>query len=323
MSDIHNMRIRDGVDNTLIVEVNTLKELRTFDPTLLTVQASALTKLTDIETAIQAVETNQTDKTQFSKITDGTNDLVINADGSINVSPSDYYLEAARGNISGVSMIAFSSRSTEITNTGFSDVWALPGNLVFPTGAESWEVVSDNANDTAAGSGLQTVLITSLDTDFVEQSQIVTMNGTTAVALTGTHYRAVRMVGLTFGGVGPLGVTTGKITLQVSGGGAVRDAIPADGTLCTNSHYTVPAGKSAFFTQSQVYTQKNEDVEIRLRFTQGETGPYLFGGSVPFYQGSSVAPFRTGLLLPEKSDVFYQAKAQTQRLPFRLLLSLK
>ena len=38
-----------------------------------------------IITGLGNIETNQTDKSQFTRITDGTDDLAVNADGSINV----------------------------------------------------------------------------------------------------------------------------------------------------------------------------------------------------------------------------------------------
>jgi len=75
-----------------------IRQFKLQDATLATVQATVLTtgavsvndsdantKLTDIETAINAIETNQNDKTQFTKITDGTDDLAINASGEASV----------------------------------------------------------------------------------------------------------------------------------------------------------------------------------------------------------------------------------------------
>jgi hypothetical protein len=76
MSDIHNQFILDKITK-ISAEVNSLRELKVQDSSLVTLQTTSvtlqtqsLTKLNDIETAIQAVETNQTDKSQYTKISD-------------------------------------------------------------------------------------------------------------------------------------------------------------------------------------------------------------------------------------------------------------
>ena len=88
---IRQHKLQDGVDDTLLAEVNASKELHVADSSLITlgaasitlqtnslsVQTASLSQLVDIETAIAAVETNQTDKSQMAQITDGTNEADI------------------------------------------------------------------------------------------------------------------------------------------------------------------------------------------------------------------------------------------------------
>ena len=64
MSLLRQNKIQDGTDSTRLAEVNSLGELRVTDPSLITVQNSALTKLTEIDTAIDGIATTQTDKSQ-------------------------------------------------------------------------------------------------------------------------------------------------------------------------------------------------------------------------------------------------------------------
>lgn len=49
--------------------------------------------------------------------------------------------------------------------------------------------VSTNAQDSANGTGIRTIHIDTLDENYILTSQVVTLNGTTPVALTGTILR--------------------------------------------------------------------------------------------------------------------------------------
>jgi hypothetical protein len=68
--DIKNT-IAGGVTNTNLAEVNATNEL--------------LVKDADVETAVGGVSTALTDGSQVTKVTDGTDNLEVNTDGSINV----------------------------------------------------------------------------------------------------------------------------------------------------------------------------------------------------------------------------------------------
>ena len=140
------------------------------------------------------------------------------------------------------------------TATAPEDVWAgsLLGTLnginhkliPLPTAAVSMEVVSDSANDTAAGTGARTVLVNYLDTDFVAKSATITMNGTTGVAMPEAVRRRNGMVILTTG-TNPRGTNAGNISLRATGGaGATYGYIRAGAGFEQSSLYTVPAGRT-------------------------------------------------------------------------------
>jgi len=78
MSDIHNNYIIDPVVPARKLEINASREAQISD-------TDGLSKLTDLETRLTAIEANQTDKTQFTKVTDGTNNLTIKPNGSVPV----------------------------------------------------------------------------------------------------------------------------------------------------------------------------------------------------------------------------------------------
>ena len=222
---------------------------------------------------------------------------------------TDYIIEVNRGNIPGASMVGVVGQNDQIGQT-FTDVWMSSTSLTYPTAAESWEVVSDNANDTAAGSGARTLTINTLSDTYTEQTQTVTLNGTTPVALTGTHFRCGFgcMSILTAGGTYQSSVSAGKITLRVASAGAARSILAAGNTSDFGSHYTVPAGKSALFVQSSIFAPKNEDITVRTRFSFGASSQFFIGGSANVYQSSLIFPFKAGLLLPEKSEFVSEAR---------------
>lgn len=224
------------------------------------------------------------------------------------IGAAEFYLEVTRGNVDGQAMVGVVAQNDAIT-TSFTDMWAGGGQLVYPTSAESLEIVSGSANDTSAGTGARTVVVNSLDASYNEQSQTVTLNGTTPVALTGTHFRTNRMFAATAGTVSQNGVAAGDITLRVASAGATRGVIKAGKTGAMSSHYTVPLGKTAVFLQSSGFAVKNEDITVRTRFQIGGAGIFFIGGEANLYQGNYIFPFLAGLVLPEKSEFMFEVKS--------------
>ena len=68
------------------------------------------------------------------------------------------------------------------TGTSPFTVCEMAKQYIWPISAQQMEVVStDNTNDKAGGTGVQTVCIAYLDSALVEKTTTVIMNGTTAV----------------------------------------------------------------------------------------------------------------------------------------------
>lgn len=108
--------------------------------------------------------------------------------------------------------------------------------------ATALEIVSSDAADTAAGGGARTVLVEGVAGDGTAESQVATMNGTTAVALSGTWLGVNRLTVLTSGATK---VANGNIHVRDSGGGTVRFEY-AGASLFTRGSYT-----GAFMTPNQ------------------------------------------------------------------------
>lgn len=169
-------------------------------------------------------------------------------DNKLEVASTNYAYEIARGKITGARSFAKMGYNGDI-DTAEEDLWNQGGKYVFPTGATAMEIVSGSANDASAGTGIQQVRITYLDANFVEQTEVVTLNGVGAVAMVGTPLRvnAVRAYR-----VGVNKVAAGNILVRGAGGGATYRAINTGQTRGRALIYTVPAGKDLYLTDSNI-----------------------------------------------------------------------
>ncbi len=211
-------------------------------------------------------------------------------------------LEIAKGNVPGESIVPLNARILSTAGTlTFDDLWSVGGLLSYPTAAESWEIVSDSASDAAAGTGARTVTVNSLDANYVQQSQSVTMNGLTPVALTGTHYRPRSIIVTAPAGTGL--TNAGTITLRVAGAGAIRDSIIPSVSVSKSTHITVPAGKSYYLQRITPFVPKNEDGIVTLSFRTSDVGaPWLSTVYMSLYQ--AVASIPTSFeRFTEKTDI--------------------
>jgi hypothetical protein len=137
-------------------------------------------------------------------------------------------------------------RNSDIDTAAPETIWASGGSYAYPDAAETVEIVSDDANDTSAGTGARTVMLYCLDSDWMEITQSATLNGTSAVSLATDCIRYNRMI-VTSAGSG--GTNAGNLTLRVESGGATRAYIVAGKAQTQLALYTVPGGKTAYLSE--------------------------------------------------------------------------
>ena len=193
--------------------------------------------------------------------------------------------------------------------TTFQDVWGGGGVMVLPTGAETYELVSANANDTAAGTGARSVLVETLDASGIIQSQIVATNGGTAT-VTGTHTfpRSIIVIDS-----GSNQTNVGDITLQVAGGGNVRSVIIADEGLSKDSHYKVPLNAEFHITDLDYHAGVNaKQVIARSRIMLDGTNIWVSTSRLPFGEISFTRNFdEVSARFPTGTIIKYDAKVDT------------
>ena len=97
-----------------------------------------------------------------------------------------FNLQVARGQIPWHQSVVVFGYNSDV-DTSVETVWPYGGLLQFPDTALQMKVSSDNANDTAAGTGARTVYVKGLNADHDVISEIVSLNGQTAVLTTNSY----------------------------------------------------------------------------------------------------------------------------------------
>lgn len=158
-------------------------------------------------------------------------------------------LWVAMDRVPGVSPVNKFGRNTDIdTATTPEDLWGGGGVYAgFPENtAEPIEVLSDSASDASAGVGARTVVIQGLNSDWLETSEAITLNGLTPVQSVNT-YRRVHTMRVATSGSSVFNVGTITVRHATTEANVFLTMVPnTNQTNC--SAYTVPAGKSAYLT---------------------------------------------------------------------------
>lgn len=227
------------------------------------------------------------------------NERAIDTYKGISTGSHDYLMNVGFGLVPGHRRVTALGNNPDVD--GVEDVWTGGGTYPWMTGATALEIVSDNAADASAGTGARTVLINGLDATWTEVSQVVTLNGTTAVAIPTSLYR-IQSALIMSAGSGK--VNAGILTIRDSGGGTTRAIIPAGYGITRQSQFTVPLGytlsvNSIFLSINRVTPAP---VATVATFIQSSNGFYR----LPLEIGVNGNPYRhdglPGIILPEKTD---------------------
>jgi hypothetical protein len=238
--------------------------------------------------------------------------LVDRVTGTPSDNVKDFRTAALIDKVGGARGFVITGHSPSIQTTDAPHLlWDAKISYPFQTSAQSLEVVSDSASDSAAGTGARTVVVTTLDSSYVEQTQVVTLNGMTPVALTGTHIHLNSFVVISSGSASS---NVGNLSVRVAGAGALQGHIPIGKSIQRALKYTVPAGKvlviDNFYLNAITFSGATARVTLNFN-VRLENGTILV--SQENYLSSTNAPFSitlpTGIRVEEKTTVFTQVQA--------------
>lgn len=150
--------------------------------------------------------------------------------------------------------------------------------IPFPNQAgEQCTLVSDNANDTSAGTGARTVKVHYLDASGNYTHEIVTMNGTTPVNMTATNLRFVQQITVqtlgTFGGKNAGNITIYSTTTPAN----IFARIVAGNNVSMSTARMVPNGYTFWLKGINISATASKPVSARITATCDHGGVYTSG----------------------------------------------
>lgn len=163
---------------------------------------------------------------------------------------TDTTIQSGSGNEAAGQVTGTTSGSKRLLDTGSTpeDVWG-PGGLYtgqpeHSVAADTVDVSSSSANDTSAGTGARTIRLSGLDENWAEQTEDITMNGTTDVVSVNQWKRVNRVIVLTAGSGGS---NAGLIEVEYTSTPATVFAqVPIGTNQSVIAALTVPAGKTMY-----------------------------------------------------------------------------
>ena len=148
-----------------------------------------------------------------------------------------------------------------------------------PSAGEQMQLFSNNVNDTAGGTGVQEVLIHYLDSNGVDQLEVVATNGG-AVDTIATDMMFIQDIHSTK--VGSNNVAEGIIDIRSKATPAnIFNMIDAGGNMSLTISKMVPANKTLYITQWSASATGKQRVTMRLRSTDHHN--ILYDGNFPVF----------------------------------------
>lgn len=126
------------------------------------------------------------------------------------------------------------------------------------TSAEALKVVSGSANDDVGGTGATQITIVGLDGDYAAQTEVVSMNGTTAVTTSNSFLRVNEAY------VSAGATNAGVITVKDNGATNTLLQIDAGDGDAHAAKYTVPAGYTYYMIQWHGSEVSNQGTEFAI-----------------------------------------------------------
>jgi len=157
-------------------------------------------------------------------------------------SPDDFDLEVSRSAISGMTSVNKFGKNADI-DIGTEDVWGGGGTWVAPTVARLHNLTSGSVNDAAAGTGARTIRIYGLDTNYLEITEDLILNGLANVSTVLSYTFMSRIIVLT---AGSGGTNAGLITATAATDATITITVQIGKAQSQLAIYQVPAGKTAY-----------------------------------------------------------------------------
>ena len=255
-----------------------------FNPSLTTVEediwsAGGLYVFPTAATAMEVVSSSATDNDKGTQIHDGG---ATDADGStttLKVTGENFSTTTAVGDLVILDKAGTTPEWGYVTAVTSNTVLTCAGG--FSSGGTGASRTTYHVVDVSATTGIHAVRIEYLDTSWASKSEIVILDGDTAVDLIGAPYRINSFRSIS---VGTTAGAVGNITLEANGAGQDYSYITLGYTRARNCVYTVPAGKTLYpicWHAGFATTDKSaECARIRVKANLVGSTAFIMGGVV-------------------------------------------
>ena len=235
--------------------------------------------------------------------------------GRVVTQPNDYFIAVSAGDITGSLDDRIVGRNLAVSNGTFETLWDMGGNINYLPADTQLYVSSSSAADTAV-----ILLVQGLDDNYVQKSEVVTLNGQTQVALPGLMFRISAMiVGNATTPVGDVylaeadtlvaGVPTTASKVQSKIRLSPGDAgVFASYNITHNGFFTVPAGKELHVLSLFNSVSRADDIQLDLR-ARLPGGAWLSLNMVWAYESPAPLPYMQRPTIGEKSDMEIRVRA--------------
>lgn len=217
-------------------------------------------------------------------------------------------IEIATGQYGGDFISISKFGENDDVGTSYENVSEMGGGLTYFTTATNIEILSDNVNDTIAGTGARTMTVYSLDGNYNFQKESFSFNGTTPVAGT---LPALRVWRAFIDTAGSGGINAGVVTIRGISAGPVQ-ALIVNGTRQANqtatSLFTIPNGYYGLLSVIFTGCQKLDDADIDFQ-VRPLGGVFQTKHHIVLYQSYITNKFVFPKLIPPKSDIRMRAKS--------------
>ena len=230
------------------------------------------------------------------------------------VEPFD--LQVSRGQITGHRAIFRSAYSLNITNGQNYAIWNRTSGYTFPTVASTMTLSSSATGDVG-----QAVLISGLDANYNEISEVIVMNGQTAVTSTKSFFRVNDMLVLVDSPTGSIYFGTGTVTAGVPAN--VYGFISAGDNAMMAGVYTVPANHVLYIQGGSVNAALgNNNKYVTVAFSTTVAGVRYQAAKIVSGGGFQHYPYTPALAVPEKSDLLDLATTTDASTPSAVTVNL-
>ena len=182
-------------------------------------------------------------------------------------SKNDFITDISRGKVGDYRSVVVEGHNSALdTADGDADLWGCGGNLSYLSVAETIDVVSDDANDTSAGTGARSIIILGLDASFNAVVDVVVLAGLTPVESRVAFYR---ITGVFVGTAGTSLTNEGIINLTSSISATIQCCVEAGYSTGVQGFFTLAAGtkgiiKQIEFDSTRVGGGQSPDVNFRV-----------------------------------------------------------